>query len=516
MHDDDTRTRVTLPVESPVKAGWLTVDHRTVWAGVFLALGLGGLLLSFMGGAPLWGSMWVVLLAVVYAVVVLPPGANKESLLTKGGRQGAVRFYDAAGWNQATSNRAGAGEGFDADRRPFDPVALQRPKILGKLAITPYKVDGDDEPLGVMEDTLYDSLTGTFLVRGHSLMSRSTAAQDRALGAYGALVDLFNPRTSKASRFQYRTHTIPREEVSEDLLKQVLGTNPRLAADAFVAEVLADLSARSCEHLTTMSVMVHGPAIKAHAKRLGSEHAVLVEELVRLKTQLDDPNLHCTMAQPLSYNQLVGLNRQLIDPVHVETRAPELMRQVPGNPLLDPELAWPGYYDFKEGEICRTGSTWHQYFYVTAPDRMPVSVEDFALIQGVAVPKTVTTVIQPLTRREAITRARREANASRSAVEDRKNDGKAVSAEANVQAEETKRVETQAVLTTATSLRARIFVDICGTSPDNCKANASVFAMALQLTNLVMEPLTEQQALGLGATLPTGRGLEDRMFGGWV
>lgn len=512
----DTETkgpeRFSMPTEVPVRAGRIQFDYKLGWAAGFAAIGILGMVASSLAGMPLFGILWILLLIAAYFLFVGVPlfDGGKKSALTKTSTVAAQRFYDTAGWSEYRANHAGIGEGFDKSRRPFDPAQLSHSKMIGKVLVKPFYVDGDgSEPLGVAYDRQKGTMSSTLWVDEPPLINHSPDQASRKRTVYGELLATLDPVASNVCRFSWRTQTFLHEPIDASALKQAIaGKSPSMAKGGIFDDVVADLAERSVRHMTTMTLTLSRADIKKESKRLGSSEHVLAEEVQKFINAITETAEGTTSAQALSYNQLVGVARVLADPTYVEGTMPSLMQATPGQTLLEPELAWSKYYDFKSAtDTCKVGQTYHRYYYVYVRDRSPILVEHFKKMHEVKVPKVITTVIQPISRRQAQRRAQLAANAAFSGNTDRTHDGKRVSGAD--QSLERQAVETEMEIVDEDSLtgRTRSYVDISGSTEEQCASYAREFELAVAATPLVLAPLEGRQAEGLGATLPLGRGL---------
>lgn len=524
MSEPTKETRRILRPEVPTSMGPFKLDFRLAWgAGAFL-LALIVFLESLSHGKIPQGIGMVFLAAILFAVFLvvptLKPGRNS--------RLGAIALKaekdvaELTGQLKFTSDQPQTGEVFEvggkSSRKPTkkDKVAkVKSDKRLGAINIVPFDTGATDgqgrklPPIAITEDRRYQTLSATMGITTSSLFGLDTEDKELRQDTYAKLLDRFAGIGQPAYRLTWQVQTLLGEPVNTRGMvaeMQKLTRLSRRGGDFGQLEPnLAKLGKDSVTYRVCFTLTIHKPSVKRLAKQLGSPEVVLAEQLNVLYNTLTGGNqsrLGLQNASVLSYEDALRQNRLLIDPVFAQ---PLVYADAVPRPV-DPNFAWTKSNDWTRDDSCRLGSTYHTGFYLVAP-HSAVSLNQFEIMHGVRVPKTITTVIEMIPPSRALRSAEIAAQgASSSAREHAQMAGRFRQVQV-VAAQEAESHELELAERVGQVGRTRTYVDVTGASENEAASNAHKLLVACSNESLVLEPMAGRQDEVIGATLRIGRGL---------
>jgi hypothetical protein len=419
------------------------------------------------------------------------------------------------GWSRFKTEQPGLGELVTPEGTAEFP-SKGPGKLIGKLefrALAPSGEQDETTPtcdrLGVVDDPVYSSEAGVMWAAGSALSNMDPEDRQARIEAWSRILQLVVEMGPEIHRFVWQVQTIPGEPQSPtNLLEQLrsdanLGSQERPGQAEF-AQQLTEMGKQSVQHITRLILAIDKGIAKPRHKR-GTIDDVLHEKLRMLyenATGEGTVSLGIRAASFYSLDELRQHNRLVLDPVFMEElRA----RTVP--PEVSADIAWPKSYDFSRPNACRVGSTWHIGFYLDQTPRKGVNSDSFWRLQELRVPKTTTTVVEPVSYRRALREAEFRSGGAEGANRDLVEAQRRVSMRQHRDVSDALAYEQELAEQTGQVLRLRRYFDVTGETLEAAETNAGLLLSASRQESLVLEPLIDRQEEGIQALLHAGRGL---------
>jgi hypothetical protein len=505
---------IQLTREEPIKAGFLKIDWRLSW----LAACIGTIMLAIIGSALakyLWLGFAYTFVAVVSYIVMIGLQVFERmntSLLSLLFR----RLNHHWSKNLFTSKQPLLGEIFGelsvADQqRPYIP-------ILGRINFEPYEpTDPTKPPVGIAIDRRYGTRSATIVTDGASLQAFDTETQQARFVGFAEVLNLLAAPGNPVSRFVWRDRTELGEPQNAAALigevSKAVGLTPRSidGGETFVAN-LAKRSQEAVVHRTSMTLTIHSASVRRQAKILGGTSEVLAEQLRTFYTKIKGPEGHSPIglrgAALMSYDQLILETRKALDPVFAAQYQEKFDRAWdPTRPALNPNIAFPAYADFEPRDHVWVGQTCHIGFYFESFTERGTDPDQFWELSRIKVPKTMTFVVQMVSKGRARTRAEVASTGILGANKTKAAANRRVTENQKETAAQTVQQEWELAKRKGRVGRMRGYIDVTGSSLEEAKANAQKIHGASVNAEFVLERLDGQHELGIEAAMLVGRGL---------
>lgn len=527
--------RAILSPEESVGASFIRLDWRAGWFGLVLG-GIFSLLVLAYFGHPIIGvvDLFLAITAFVLAVVPLFNGLSKSlaTVLFEGG----TKIYDrTTGATIFKSNQPQQGEYLGEvplDKRGRKDLQKAYSALIGLIRFIPYtgeEVQSNKDQvgtvpapenttaaLGIADDRRYGTLSATMLVKGSSTVNLDPDVGDEHLRMFSSSLDLVADPDSLIDRIAFRVQTVMGEPQDPQALQKQIQTAANLSTAPIHGEEqlyrhLTDQGYESVQHRTTMTLTLRKKAAKKAAKQLGSEAAVLEQQIGQFYDAAmgdeDSPSpFGWRFATVLSYNELVLENRRALDPVWAQPFYESWRAPTDPSVLINEDLAWAKFIDFSHDDYCKIGQTYHAGYFMTFNVKGILPLEYWNLLK-LRIPKTITTIIQMVPAHQAQRRAEWATNARTGHANERLEKGRRVTEASLVSTGKALTHEREIANSMGETGRVRVYIDLTASTLDELQVLERKLAKAGYSSRTALEPLTGRQSEGIEAALMVGRGL---------
>jgi hypothetical protein len=525
---EDNRTDLGLPEitrERPIRAAKFRLDHTLIWLVALIALWFGTLFAARALGALYIAWLLAPAEFAYYILFVLLPLADsgKTTLLTKGFRTLNHKLRDVSwienkiGPNVGYSKQPMTGEFTgsrlpdevsDEEKEPPDPI-----EILGRVAFRPRQMK--DGTLGIARDFRHKTRVGTMWATGWSLLGESPLEQAKRLEGWSSVLD--SMADSRVHRLTWQDRTTIGElqyplELLNDLAK---GSNLQRRDSPYLQTFLnrtSEMGKRSIVHNTSFSLSIDATKVTKKERRATKDavEAVLVAQLWAFYQAVMDSGMGVKTASFVNYNKLLFANRLAIDPVFAQSVWERWSREI-GQEPLDETVAWPGNWDFSHSDYCKVGQTYHSGFFAQRYTPKRMSLIQLGPIVDLPIPKTVTSVFEPVPASRAARRAVWSSSSERAASIERQKQGVYVDEFQQASTQKALDHEHEVAISGSSVWRHRLYVDLTAPSLEVLHASERLLEAASRSTKIQFAPLTDRQHVGVEVAMPLARGMDDSM-----
>jgi hypothetical protein len=522
---------VDIPNEksTPLYRNWLRWDNKLFWMGISIVLYYG--IIKFGQPTLVWGFMAFIALSALNFIFFWIPFFDglKTTLSAWLFRTGTHTARKALGKTEGQSEDYERGHisvhppPNDADRTPIPVPEIKHLWIqrrvrlsrgIGKIKFCPTDL-GQDQPMGwVRRNGIW---VATARTEWYPWSPADTKKQIGRLVALGRLCDMLASSDNGIIRLVLQDRTVIGEQFTPEVdfvpyvTKNVERRGSTISSNGYLPDLALQLAAAGVKHYSSMSIAV------SKRKAGGKVPDGAIRDFDTFYKGASSRTLGARLA-PLSHNQLVFEFMLALDPVFVGQNWRLLQEWVARKELLDPGIINPPTWD--EGlKTYRFGETYHSSWIVeNYGDDGKMPTDNLWRLVGIAVPKTVTTVIEITPLGVAKFFAEKSTTAVAGRNEDRAKRTRRGSEFDVVELENYLRHESALARGRGMQSRSHTYVDFTGATEDEASANAAMATNSVRHTDppfrgILMRPLTGAQADGLGAATPLALGLKGGTFG---